>query len=99
LLPDLTTLPKLQMLHVSSWTDLKRAYECAAPDVTLQRVLHPKDDVLNASEDHIRTQTREILATVPDRKLWICADAIYDGDVDAVKRWLDIVKDEVSKVL
>ena len=96
-LPDLTRLPGLGMLHVSSWTDLKRARDCAPPGVILQRVLHPKDDVLHASEEHIRTQTREILATVPDRKLWICADAIYDGDVNAIKRWLGIVKEEVAK--
>jgi hypothetical protein len=95
LLETLSRLPGLRILHISSWTDLKKAYESTNSSVILQRALHPKDDVLNADEDRIRRQVREILQTVPDRGLLICADALYDGDMDAINRWLAITKDEV----
>ncbi len=96
LLPRLTTLSGLQILHISSWTDIQKAYDLTGPDVTLQIALHPEDDVINASEEHIRKKTRTLLEAVKERKTWICADAIYSGNLDAVKRWLSITKDEVQ---
>ncbi len=97
LLPKLTTLTGLNILHISSWTDLAKARDLTGDEVTLQIALHPEDDVINATEEQIRAKTREILETVGSRKTWICADAVYGGDIDGVKKWLQITRDEVEK--
>jgi uroporphyrinogen-III decarboxylase len=99
LLPKLLDLPGIRMLHVSSWTDLAEAYRQANPSVVLQKVLHPEDDVMKAGEDRIRAQIHDIMKTVPDRKLLICADAIYEGDVSKVQRWLTIAREVVQETL
>jgi uroporphyrinogen-III decarboxylase len=97
LLPTLLRLPGIRMLHVSSWTDLAEARRRADPSIVLQKVVHPQDDVMKAGEDRIRTQIRDILALAPDRKLLICADAIYEGEVSRVKTWLRIAKQAVRE--
>ena len=97
LLDPLLSLPNMSVLHVSSWTDLKKAYEMANKDIIIQKVMHPEDDVLHAEPEKIRRQVKEILETVPDRKLWICADAIYAGDVEKVKQWVNIAKQTVAE--
>jgi hypothetical protein len=98
LLDTLTNLPRLNILHVSSWTNLSVAYAKCPPSITLQKAMHPQDDVMKAVEPKIRAQVGEILATVPDRKLLICADAIYEGDIDKVKTWLQVARDVVSSL-
>jgi uroporphyrinogen-III decarboxylase len=96
LLDPLVTLPNLRILHVSSWTSLKKAYEMSGKDTTLQMVLHP-EDVLNTTPEKTRKQIKEILDTVPDRPLWICADAIYSGNAEKVKEWVSVCKEVVLK--
>lgn len=96
-LETLSELSGLRILHISSWTDLKKANELTDPDVVLQKVVHPEDDVLHASEEKIRQQIKQTLKNASGRKLWICADAIYKGNLEKVKNWLNIVKDEVDK--
>ena len=98
LLPTLLGLPGLQVLHVSSWTDLAEAYRQADPSIVLQEVLHPEDDVLNADADRIRAQVHEIMDTVPDRRLLICADAIYEGEISKVQKWLKIAREVVQEM-
>ena len=100
LTPFLNTLPRLRnltMLHVSSWTDLVTACNKTDPRVILQKVMHPEDDVLHATDEQIEKQIEVIAAAVPDRNLWICADALYDGDIEKVKNWLKIAKKVVSR--
>ncbi len=97
LLPTLLELPGIQMLHVSSWTDLAEAYRQVAPSIVLQKAVHPQDDVMDADEDRIRAQTRDIMALVSDRRLLICADAIYGGEVSKVQTWLRIAKEVVRE--
>ena len=96
-LDTLLRLPNLKILHVSSWTDLQTAYEKSDQTVILQKVMHPKEDVLDADESQIKAHVRAILATVPDRVLHICADAIYSGDIEKVKSWLQTTKEVVNE--
>jgi hypothetical protein len=98
LLPTLLKLPGIEMLHVSSWTDLAEAYRQADPSIVLQKVLHPQDDVLDADEERIRAQIHDILTVVPDRKLLICADAIYEGEPSKVQTWLRIAREVVGEM-
>jgi hypothetical protein len=97
LLPTLLELPGIQMLHVSSWTDLSEAYRQADPSIVVQKVVHPQDDVMDADEHRIRTQICDIMSIVPDRRLLICADAIYEGEMSKVQRWLKIAKKVVHE--
>jgi uroporphyrinogen-III decarboxylase len=97
ILDPLATLPNLGILHVSSWTDLKTAREMTGENVIIQKVLHPEDEVMHATPEKIRSRTREILEAIPDRKLWICADAIYSGDVEKVKQWVTVCKETVAE--
>jgi hypothetical protein len=96
LLDTLTKLPRLNILHVSSWTNLAVAHSKCPSSITLQKAMHPQNDVMDASEDKIRGQVRKILATVPDRRLLLCADAIYEGDIDKVRTWLRVAKEVVN---
>ncbi|MBN1838252.1 MAG: hypothetical protein JW820_20505, partial [Spirochaetales bacterium] len=97
LLPTLLQLPGIRMLHVSSWTNLAEAYRLADPSIVLQKVMHPQDDVMDAGEDGIREQIRGILTLVPDRRLLICADAIYEGSLDRVQAWLKVAREVVDQ--
>jgi uroporphyrinogen-III decarboxylase len=76
---------------------LKTAREMTGENVIIQKVLHPEDEVMHATPEKIRSRTREILEAIPDRKLWICADAIYSGDVEKVKQWVTICKQTVAE--
>jgi hypothetical protein len=97
LLPTLLQLPGIRMLHVSPWTDLGEAYRLADPSIVLQKVVHPQDDVMKASEGGVRAQVRRMMALVPNRKLLICADAIYEGEISRVQTWLKIAKEAVRE--
>ena len=96
LLDAMARIPGLSILHVSSWTGLTAANTKCGPSITLQKVMHPQDDVMNQDEAGIRAQIQDILKTVPDRKLLICADAIYEGSVDKVRSWLRVARETVD---
>jgi hypothetical protein len=96
LLGALARIPGLSVLHVSSWTGLAAAYAKCAPSITLQKVMHPQDDVMKAGEADIRAHIKDIMKTVPDRRLLICADAIYEGSIDKVRTWLRIARETVD---
>jgi hypothetical protein len=60
-LPHIKQLPGLRLFHVGPWTDRLEAVDVMAPDIALDFCLHPVDDVLFATESHIRGYLREII--------------------------------------
>lgn len=60
MLEDIRTIPGLQMVNISSWTD----YETAAricPDIALEFCLRPSTDVYGAKEEHMERSIRKIM--------------------------------------
>lgn len=60
--------------------------------------MHPQDDVMKAGESHIRGQIQGILSAVPDRRLLICADAIYEGNIEKAATWLRVARETVNSL-
>lgn len=84
----------LQVLHVSSWTDLSKASTCFGNEVIMQKSMKPEDDVLFSTVENMEQKIREVL-DVRNQKLQICADAIsaYSPEAfDNIKRWVEITR-------
>jgi uroporphyrinogen-III decarboxylase len=81
----LATLPNLGKIHVSHASELKDAIR-AGGFAVLEKSLNPYDDVLDATEGHVRDKLARIRETYPGPNLEIWADAIYVGGRDTVEK-------------
>lgn len=89
LTPFLEEISKLDiqyMMHVSPWTDYKKAAEVIPDHIILQRSLHPTDDIIYGDEQHIRRLVKSIIEESKGRKVEIWADAIYEGGQATVNK-------------
>ncbi len=96
-LADIMTLNIKYVQHISSWTDFRAAAETVSPHVILQCSLNATDDVLIASEDHMRSVIRRMIDNSMGRTIDICPDALYVGGwdtLDKVKTMIRIFREE-----
>ena len=87
-------LPGLRMVHISPWTDLKKAVEIlSGTGIILEVVMNPIDDVLAASSQEIQDKlkhVRDLCAHVP---FILRADAfqVYskpEQDLEKIRLWI-----------
>ena len=97
-LKDIAGLNIKYIQHISGWTDFRTAAEIMPPKVVLQCSLNATDDVLIASESHMRDRLQSFIdnATSLGRVIDICPDALYEGGWDTigkVKRMIEIFRE------
>lgn len=75
-LPFIKRLPDLKLFHVGPWTDRSKAVDVMAPDVSLDFCFHPVDDVLYATESHMREYLGSIIEICePDTRFSVRCDS------------------------
>lgn len=87
----LATVPNLGKIHVSHASDLRRAV-AAGGFAILEKSLNPYDDVLDATEDHLRAKLSGVRAAFARPNLEIWGDAIYVGGRDTVEKAKNVVR-------
>ena len=97
-LEDISTLNIRFIQHISGWTDFGTAARIMPPGVVLQCSLNATDDVLIASESHMRARLEHFIgnALSTGRTIDICPDALYEGGWDTinkVKRMVEIFRE------
>ncbi len=93
------TIPRVDMVHVSPWTDIYKASELYDRDKALEFVLHPITDVLSpASDDALRKRMIDIKETSQGRYRTVRADGFQvtndaATDMAAMKHWVAQAKE------
>ncbi|GEM_PF-2847722 len=86
------TLPNLYKVEISPWTDLKTAVQKLPAHVILEKTILPNRDTFEASPADIKKSVTDIISIAYGRLLEIKCDAIMDGNLDRILKWLDIVR-------
>jgi len=88
------------MLHVSPWTDVEKALELFAPQVAFDVCLNPLTDVLEASEEQIKSKLEYLVNTLRGKAAFsIRADAFQvmndhpQDDYQKILRWCKIARE------
>jgi hypothetical protein len=97
--PAIKELPRIDMLNVSAWADVRRAVE-VFPESTLDICVHAVDDVLQASPDQMERRLRGILETCREagaRSFSIRAEGITgleepEQDLRQALQWTEIAQ-------
>jgi uroporphyrinogen-III decarboxylase len=91
-------IPRLEMIHVSPWTNLETSVaNLTGTDIALEVVLHPVQDIHLATPEAIRSQLVSIRETGQNLRKTVRADGIQilstvDQDVEKVKQWAEIAR-------
>jgi hypothetical protein len=100
LIPLIDKVPKLQMVHVSPWTDVKRAAEgYNAKNKALEIVLHPLEDVLSpSSEEALRKRLTDVQEFTGGFYTTVRADGFtimkgMDDPVGRMQHWIDVANE------
>lgn len=97
-LPSICEHKNLKMLHVSPWTNVEKAASTiSGKNIILQVCLHPEQDVFGLNENEIYDKVSAIVDAAGENKIWICADAIYSGNINKVKQWVKIARKAVGR--
>lgn len=95
-------IPKLEMVHISPWSDLKKSVEnFKNTDISLEVVLHPLEDVQNASPDQIKTHLTFIRSVTQGLPVTVRADGLQnitalEDDLTKIKEWEEIARDIIG---
>jgi uroporphyrinogen-III decarboxylase len=97
LLPQVGQLPGIKIVHVSAWTDVAKARAAVPEGTTLQVVMHVQDDVMDATESHIRERLMRVVEACRGVPFMICADTISSGPIEKVQEWLAIAREVLEE--
>ena len=97
LLPQVGQLPGLKIVHVSAWTDVVKARAAVPEGTTLQVVMHVQDDVMDATEPHMRERLMKVVDACRGVPFIICADTINNGPIEKVQEWLAIAREVLDQ--
>ncbi len=100
-LPDILTIPQLDMIHIGPWTNLQEAVKIIPADISLDICIDPVDDVIYASEEEIRTDLTGIVDTCYKHDcsaFSVRADAFEvledpDDDHQKILTWCEIARE------
>jgi len=97
-------IPGLKMFHVGPNTDLQKAVQVFAPDVSLDVDLDPFRDVLQADEELMKSKIERIIAICSEKDVPFCirADAfqpVYELEkiFSKIQLWIEIIKSAIGK--
>ncbi|MEI6157885.1 MAG: uroporphyrinogen decarboxylase family protein, partial [Atribacterota bacterium] len=93
-LPFIKEIPGLKMIHISPWTDLKKAVEIMGKDHILEVVLNPIDDVEKATPDQMEEKLKSIRERCQGRYFTVRADAFQvfttvENDLKQITNWIE----------
>lgn len=91
-LPDLALSNIESVIHISPWTDMKKAVEIMPESITLQKSLHPFNDVAEADEEWMKKNLSNIIEEAKGHKLEIWADGLYSGSWNTVNKAKKLVE-------
>ncbi len=80
------------LFQVSPWSDYERMVDELPEGITIQKALHPANDVLMASEEKMRDVLQKIISKAKGRKVEIWADALYEGSWDTLEKVKQLVR-------
>lgn len=92
-------IPNLEMVHISPWSDLRKSVEnFKDTDIALEVVLHPLEDVQNASPDQIKARLTSIRSLAQGLSATVRADGLQnittiEDDIAKIKLWGKIARD------
>jgi len=87
------TIPNLEMVHISPWTDLQKSVENLRDSgISLEVVLHPLRDVQQASDEEITALLSSILEVTSGLSVTVRADGMQmisnlEDDLNSIYRW------------
>lgn len=92
----INTIPKLQMVTVSAWSDLKRAEQCYdKARVTLEKQIHPYDGIMvDPTPEHFRREITDIATGFKESKGIVRLEGVqmlnnFEAGVRKVRTWCD----------
>jgi hypothetical protein len=83
---DIQSLPITGMQHISVGTDFKKALETISPEISLQYSLDAWNDVMAATEEQMRGRISDLIECAGERRMDICADALYSGGEELLSK-------------
>ena len=95
--PQVGQLPGIKIVHVSAWTDVAKARAAVPEGTTLQVVMHVQDDVMDATESHMRERLTRVVDACRGVPFIICADTINNGPIEKVQDWLAIAREVLEE--
>lgn len=92
LLDNIRSLPGLEKIHISAWTDIETAKRKLPRHIRLQKCMKSEEDIFLCDEKQMIEKLNNILRFSRNVMMDICADAIHSpsSDLEKVKLWLDI---------
>jgi hypothetical protein len=99
LLDSIRTIPNLEMVHISPWSDIRKAVESLrGRGIALEIVLHPYADVQGAPREHIVAHLKSVRKLVEGIPSTVRADGLQvltsvQQDVKKIKQWADIANE------
>lgn len=100
-LADIKTIPNLDIVHVSPWTNLDEALKALPPEVTLDICVDPARDVIQATEEQMRSKLEDIVAKCRRNEkaaFSIRADALeiindFEYDNAKINKWCEVARE------
>jgi uroporphyrinogen-III decarboxylase len=94
---DINALPRLEMFHVSPWTDLEKVVDVMGGEIPLDINLDPMGDVLQSDPDGMEQRLRSIMDICGDIPYCVRADAFQivhglEQDLEQIKLWARLAR-------
>jgi hypothetical protein len=97
------TIPNLEMVHISPWSNLKESVNnFRGSDISLEVVLHPLKDVQSISIEGITNHLTSIRETTAGLPVTVRADGLQlitslEGDLNSILQWAQVAREVLGE--
>ena len=88
----IASLPGLCRINISPWTDLEQVVEKLPKQVVLSIDMHPERDIVDASDEEITANIRNIRAIGDHRVCTVQAVSLHGVDMERIINWVNVAQ-------